>query len=170
MSTISITKIKVLKEKGELNFTKTLADGKHSDDSSAPEWEIHPDLKEEIKKLRIHMATLTDHLDAGKMKDINKVDENKYDCYHANGYSISGKEGQEGVVITGYKILKSGKPLTINTPFERFEAEDGKRYLFMDELYDQLGLIEKEAIDYLNGDKKAPSPQMAMEFNEETNR
>lgn len=167
MSTIKITKAKLTKERLSINYTKTRDDGSHSETSENPEWEVHPDLKSALGLLAIHMAIMTDYVTNKQVKNIEKHDSELCKDFTISGYSIGGDEGDEGIVISGHKILKNGKALILNTPFARFEEGDETRYAFMEDLMNCVSRIEKEVLSYLDGSKKASPAQMQMEFEEQ---
>ena len=91
---------------------------------------VHADLKETLNRLRIHMVCICEQPEAGLLNDKNifDFDPDQLENYEITGYSISGYDESRGVVITGKKLLKTGMVLNINTPFTKFEDEDGYKY------------------------------------------
>lgn len=112
----------------------------------------HEDLTGAIKKLIPHMLVLADAI---QEKDIAKADFSKFE---ATGFSIGGKEGQEGIQIMGYRKTKRGGTVNIVTPFTRFEEDDKTRYTLMDDVEKIVDEITAEAVLYLGGKKAVVNP------------
>lgn len=161
--TTKITQIKLIKagEKLQVGFEET------GDNPSVVPKKIfhnrcHPDLIRATNALAVHLAIMTEYIPE---KNAHKSD--LLERFIVTGYSIGGKEGEEGLVITGYRKLKSGKTVTLNTAFTRFEEDDKTRYILMSELEDRLKEIEKEVILYMTKAKKGEDPQSSLDFPEE---
>src|SRR5262249_52810606 len=86
------------------------------------------------------------------------------DKFTVVGYSIGGKEDDQGITITGYRLTDRGKTFTFNSPFERFEQSDESQYKYMEDLQDVVADIEEEVLQYLKKDKRAPDPQREINF------
>lgn len=68
--------------------------------------------------------------------------------YVIKGISFScNKDGDESVIITATKHLKSGKTITINAPVHSFEDWENS-------LIDAVDNIKKEAINYIEGKRQ----------------
>lgn len=163
MSETKITKMKLIKtgEKLEVGFEEG-GDNPSIVPKKLFHNRCHPDLIRATKALAIHLAIITEYIPE---KNAHKSDQ--LDRFIITGYSIGGKEGEEGVVITGYRKTKSGKTVTLNTPFMRFEEDDKTRYILMSELEERLAEIEKEVILYMTKAKKGEDPQASLEFPED---
>lgn len=80
-------------------------------------------------------------------------EEGKYPFlkYNVTGFTIGGKDENEGVTITGYKLLDSGGIVNFNTPFRKFESD----YVFASYLSSGIEVAKKEVFAYMQG-KQAP--------------
>lgn len=160
MSNITIQKVKLIKqgEKLEVQFKET-GDMKASTDKICDN-PCHPDLKKAMAGLGHHLAILTDYITEKRAGDTEELEK-----FVVTAYSIGGKEDEEGVTITGYRKTRSGKTVTLNTPFLKLDAESDEYYLIKD-LNTRIESIEAEVLLYLEG-KKAPDAQTSLEFPEE---
>jgi len=166
MSKITIKSAKLVKGKTlECTYSKT-EDSDTIEITENHTAEIHKDLKATFDAIAIHFALLSDQIPVDQVKYINKYDKKLVEKFEVRGFSIGGKEGEEGVVIMGHKILRNGKALGLNTPFERIDITTELRYTFMDDLQTCLNDAEREIILYINGDKFAPDNQTELEFPE----
>lgn len=163
MSDIIIKKIKLVKagEKMHVGFEET------GDNPSVVPKKLfhnrcHPDLIRAVNALAVHLAIITEYIPE---KNAHKSAE--VERFIVTGFSIGGKEGEEGVVITGYRKTKSGKTVTLNTPFIRFEEDDKTRYILMSELEERLETIQDEVIQYMTKAKKGEDPQASLDFPDE---
>jgi hypothetical protein len=130
-----------------------------SDDEKTCHDPVHPDFYDAIQKLRPHLAMRTSIISAKQI-----ADEKELEKYEVTGYSFGGKEGNEGVTITGMRKNDDGQSYTLNSPFTRIGSEEGKGYVLLGQLLTDIEGIEKEVGKYLfEGKKKQPSL-----FNEET--
>lgn len=158
MAEIKIQKVKIIKgETLEVEYRATYPDKRHSDLSAAPDWIIHSDLKAAAQNLRLHLAVISEYVPVKKCRE-----EGALDTFVVTGYSIGGKEDEEGIIISGYKLLKSGQAQNFNTVFTRFDQEEKSAYYFMPMLKADIAAIETEVLAYLDGSKKAPDPQLSM--------
>lgn len=156
---IKIKKVKLLKEgeKLELEYQETgEMDATNDKICLTP---VHKDLKDAVSGLAVHLAILTDYIPEKKAKDTEEIE--KFVC---TGYSIGGKEDQEGVTITGYRKTKRGGTVTLNTPFLRFEQSDESQYMLIGDIESKIETIEGEVRQYLFEGKRAPEQQTAMAF------
>lgn len=171
MSEIKINAVKLVTQKVRkeqkttalVSYRKTLADGSHRDCEESGDAEVHPDFKKAMSALTVHLAVISEFVD---LDHVDNVTPAMIQDFSVTSYSIGGKEDNEGIVITGHKILSTGKALGLNTPFTRFEEEDG--YVFMEHVINQLGIIEDEAKAYLDGSKVGVNKQLNMAFDETT--
>lgn len=162
MSDIKIHKMKLVKGGEKLNVAYEDMGDCPSDDDKTCRNPCHKDLIEATQALRVHLAVITEYIpekNAFKNEDI--------DNFVVTGYSIGGNEESPGIIITGYRLTKKGKTVTLNTPFTRFEEDDNTRYTHMDDLMRKITVIEKEIIRYLKEGKKAEDPQGSLDFPEE---
>lgn len=129
-----------------------------SDDEKTCHDPVHPDLYDAVQKLRPHLAMRTSLINVKQIGD-----EKEMEKYEVTGYSFGGKEGNEGITITGMRKNDDGQSYTLNSPFTRIGSEEGKGYVLLGQLMTDVQGIEKEVGKYLfEGKKKQPSL-----FNEE---
>ena len=127
--------------------------------------DIHPDLAKQFKLLRPIMGrifNLTSYLSMVECKDFNaskaqvdyardfasKVLEN----IEVRGVSLSGKDDNIGVVLTGQYMVSNNMQTCINSPKIKI---DGDHFGFEQDLYDILSMIESEVYAFLFKGKKA---------------
>jgi hypothetical protein len=153
MSDISIIKVKLIK-KESLDISYTESDS--TEVAESHKTPVHQDLKNALQALAPHLACIVEYI--GKTSILNKeLVEN----FTVTGYSIGGDEDDRGVVITGYRTLKSGKTVTLNTPFTRFEELPETAYYFISDVREKIDAIETEVLAYLDGSKiGATQPQL----------
>jgi hypothetical protein len=153
---ISIQKVKLIKggEKLELDIKESGL--VKSTDSKTCENPVHPDLSNAVQSLAVHLAILCDFIEPKQSKDTDELEK-----FTVTGYSIGGKEGEEGVTITGMRKTKTGQKFSINSPFTRFEASEEARYLLMNDLQSKIDTIEGEVKKYLFDGKQL---QQSIEF------
>jgi hypothetical protein len=138
-----------------------------SESSDAP---IHDDLRNAFSALIPHFAFICEEIKESDCQDrINNPDDELPEehillKYKTHGFTISGQGDSEGVTISGTKRLESGKVLSLNTPFLKFE--DYNDYSFMGELREAIDNLKSEVYEYLEG-KQAPPKQQAMDLDEE---
>lgn len=143
---IEITKVKLVKDGKKLALGIKESGKVKADDEKTCHNPVHPDLKAAIQALAPHMAYLT-HSEFKQKEDPKFIER-----FTISGYSIGGKEDNEGVVITGHKSVDHGT-VVLNSPFVLFGAEPGARYINMDTLLGQIKVIEEEVKLYLNENK-----------------
>lgn len=125
---------------------------------------VHPDLKKSFSDMAIHLALLSDFAVTSDIDDITSPDEELTRKFEVRGFSYGGAEGEEGVVLSGHKILRNGKALGLNTPFTRFTEAEESIYQFIDDLQDRLDHACDEVKAYIMGAKIAPDPQPELAF------
>lgn len=168
---INITKGKLLKgDKIEVEYSKQ-SDIKNkpthvSEECSNPP---HADLRKAFSNLAVHAALLGEFIAPVMIRDIEDVNPDLVSDYTVTGFTITGKDETEGVIISAQKKLKSGKTLGFNTPTTRFESEGDGAYEFIDDLATCIDFCKSELKEYLNG-KYAPDPQLQMALNEDQSR
>lgn len=88
-----------------------------------------------------------------------EVKDNKDALFVIKGVSFShNKDGDESVIITATKHLKSGKTITINSPLHSFEDWENA-------LIDVVDNIKKEAIAYINGKRQYEQQSLLVDEN-----
>lgn len=88
--------------------------------------------------------------------DICELPESSIKKVGISGVTVTYKDGNRYLVITGAKMLEKSKaPLIINTPArpEMAEEDGDPSYCMSDELIDDLAALEEEAWKYINGDR-----------------
>jgi hypothetical protein len=157
MAEINIQKVKLIK-KDHLEISYSTAEATIKEERDTP---VHPDLKDALSKLAPHLACITEYV---SNKTIGSEEVQKFT---ATGFSLGGDDDDEGFVITGYRTLKNGKTVTLNTPFTRFEELPETAYYFIDDVREKIDVIKEEVLAYIAGEKKAPEPQLSLDLPEE---
>jgi len=129
---------------------------------------VHEDLKDQFKRLNVHIAYLDDSFTLSG-KDINDIDQchdddiaTKYDTI---GFKLDGTGENESIVLTGNKSVWFGT-IKIKTPKITFDGS----YRFINELrlaVDEC-IIEVEA--YMNGKTAPKLIQSEMDFEHEEDK
>lgn len=160
---LTINKAKLVKgETLEYHFVKTDDQGAKSEGSEKTKAPVHADLKQAFENLGIHLAIMCGYIASSKVKDIATPKQELYEGFHVTSYSIGGDEDDQGVVISGHKLLPDGKAVILNTPFRRFTESEQSRYVFMDDLQDRLDRLDTEVRAYVDGSKRGADPQLSM--------
>ena len=162
-SAITIEKVKMEKDDALFVVFSKIANGSTSHHSDTFEQRMHPDLKGKFREFRVHLALLCDYISTQQVKDLDKYNQELVDKFNVSSVSIK----EDGCVITGYKITKSGKAVILNTPFTLFESEGENSYHYAEELETLIGQFVAEVLQYLDGSKKGEDPQQSIEFPEE---
>jgi len=159
---LTIDKAKLVKggEKVEISFTKTAENGTKSSGSEVFNAPIHPDLKKAFDALIIHFAVMTGQIPLKSVKDIANYKDELIEGFKVSSYSIGGDN--EGVTITGTRLLWNGKAYNSNTPYYLFEESEQTRYTFMDDLRDRLTRVDEELHKYYEGVKRGTDGQLNM--------
>lgn len=166
MSQITVIKAKLLKgDKVEIEYLKR---DKHDDAASecseASSIPPRKEFAEAISKLTAHFILCCEFMPLKAIKDIKNPDPELLEKYHVSGFSISKPgTGDEGVILTGQKTLRSGKKVGINTPVIRFSDESPEAYEHLEILEADIRRCEDESRKYLNGEH-APNPQQKLDL------
>lgn len=159
---LTIDKAKLVKggEKVEISFTKQADNGTKSSGSELFTAPIHPDLKKAFDALIIHFAILIGQLPLKSVKEIENYKEDLIEGFRVSSFSIGGDN--EGVTITGTRLLWNGKAFNSNTPYYLFEESDQNRYTHMDDLIECLDRVKDELTRYMDGTKRGTDGQLTM--------
>lgn len=152
---LTIDKAKLVKggEKVEISFTKQADNGTKSSGGELFNAPIHPDLKKAFDALIIHFAIMTGQLPLKSVKDITNFKDELIEGFKVSGISIGGDN--EGITLTGTRLLWNGKAFNSNTPYYKFEESDQTRYTHMDDLIERLDRVKDELIKYMDGKRGA---------------
>lgn len=167
---VNILKVRILKQKKGNGLTLLLESSEGGDGVTSNEVHkaiIHKDLQDGVDALGLHLAIMTGYISSNVIEDIAAPDLKLAEKFHVNGYSIGGDDDNQGIVISGYHILRNGLAVILNTPFSRFEVAPESRYVYMDDLMARVTNIEKEISLYLSGEKRGTPAQGEMDFKEE---
>lgn len=127
--------------------------------------EIHPDLQKLFDKLKPIMArvyhlsffrSLMETPDFKATKKQKELAEEAFkeviDKLRVTGVSLSGKDDNVGVVLTGTFTADSNQKMPINSHRMKFNSE---RYGFEEEMEEIVGEIESEVYEFLFNGKKS---------------
>lgn len=152
----------------EYTATENGTENKISTSSDAP---IHDDLQSVFNAFIPHFALITEEVKIDdKIRDsITGATEGNIlpetlDKYSVTGITVAGSDDSEGVVISGYKELESGKVVNFNTPFQMFSDED---YEFTSELYECVENWKSEVMEYMNGKQAKRNQVGTFDFGDE---
>lgn len=158
LSKITVRTVKLVDDDYlEITFKQKEADGTKGNDSyDNPERPAHPDFREALDALRVHWGLLATFLEYGKKKSAASFTEDELSKFTVKGISMGKNEDDPGIVITGMKERWDKKMILVNTPFERFDVEDGVGHKFIEELKFAVDVVLNEAKEYIGGkrDKK----------------
>jgi hypothetical protein len=122
-----------------------------SEDSKNCKDPVHDDFVSAVQALGPHLAVLCDFLQPKQIGDFDK------EKFKITGYSMSEKESQTTIVITGMRKNSRGKWFSVNSPFEIIDGEEKNRYSLMADLQEKVIAVENEVSAYLfDGKMKAP--------------
>lgn len=127
--------------------------------------EIHPDLRKLFDKLRpilarvYHLSFFRTLMDTPEFKATKKQRELAEEEFsgiisklNVTGVSLSGKDDNVGVVLTGTFTADSNQKMAINSHRMKFKDT---RYGFEEEMEETVGQIESEVYQFLFKSKKA---------------
>lgn len=127
--------------------------------------EIHPDLKKLFDQLKpimarvYHLSFFRSLIETPDFKATKKQQELAEEAFKAvlvkldvTGISLSGKDDNVGVVLTGTFTADSNQKMAINSHLMKFKDE---RYGFEEEMERIIGEIESEVYAFLFKGKKA---------------
>lgn len=125
--------------------------------SQACSADVHDDLRAAFKKLAPHLAALTEQFDKeGKLVD----------TIECRGFSIKGDDEAEGITLTGLRNLSSGRTITLNSPFLKWNSDV---YGDVDQLQEDVDAAIEEVREYLFNNKHKSDDQMGIFDNVEEN-
>jgi len=154
-----ITKVKLTKENFlDVCYKESVGSDEPKDDQvdRKGSHEVHPDLLEKLKSLRIHLATMCDE---GEYTDFEDNPE-KLDIFSVTGYTFGGEDNTHGVTLIGQKLLKNNKVLNLIPPFVKLNPSESD-YSFVTSLAESLVEADVEADAYVAG-KFAPMRQLSL--------
>lgn len=177
----AVSKVKLAKNGGVTilyEVTEVIADESYTNKflvESAKD--LHPDFKQCFENLRpiigriFLLTSFQSLIDAPdfkatpKMKELAKAYKDELlSNVEARSISLSGKDDNVGVVISGLLTTGNNKKTAINSPLLKFNPEV---YGFEDELEEICGQIEREAYEFLFKGKKAQLDLFGAEGNDE---
>ncbi|WP_346318211.1 hypothetical protein [Chitinophaga sp. YIM B06452] len=139
---------------------------------------VHADLTAAFKRLHVHLAVICEEIHADDIPDIDNLpvlneawdaDDSrqpplaaKLAKYAVSSFKIVGNGENEGVVLTGGKLLSTTDEVGLTTPVTKYQSE----YPFVNELRIAVDDLVSEIEAYMNG-KQAPPRQTEMVFADE---
>lgn len=163
---LQIKKVKI-NSKGipEVDYVELRDDGKNPEITHIGKGIAHDDFINAVKELAPHYALISGYASFTKGLKLDTL-KGGVDNFKVSGYSIGGKEENQGITITGHVIVAfSGKACIVNSPFTMFDEGDETKYKFIDQLAEVVENIAMEARLYLEG-KFKPEPQQELPFGE----
>lgn len=147
-----IEKIKVEnKDQLAVIFTRIESDGATGKYGVMYDRICHPDLRNAIQDMNIHLALMCGYLSTKQIKSLDKYEPEQLKPFHISGISI---KHDEGITITGHRINEQKKAVILNTPYALFSEDDKSRYRWMDDLQVTLAIIIDEVKQYIDGSKQ----------------
>ncbi len=157
----------------EIEFDTVISDGneKFSIESSQKcTWSPHNDLLVLLDELKPHLAYLCEQTEVGEIDLFAYVDipHPILSKLKVTGFTIGGSDEHEGVTLIGRRQLAGNRVLNLVSPFTKWEdTHNGYQYSF--KLASLIRKLQYEVELYLDG-KKAPSVQMELEFEGESEK
>lgn len=151
---IVIEKMKIKNDHLTVTFHRPEADSTTTIGSESRKSIVHADLKTALQACRIHLGLLCDFISTKQLKDINEYNPDIVERFHVTAISISGSEDDQGVTLTGHKIIeKNGKALILNSPYTRFEENPETAYKYIEDLRTCVNDVMSEVRQYMDGSK-----------------
>src|SRR5688572_6655917 len=119
MSDLKILKVKLVKGGEKLVLSLHEEDNITAENAKVCSNPPHQDLIDAINALASHYALLLDYATEKNYKETKELEN-----ITVTGYSIGGKEDDQGIMIFGHRLTKRGKAASCNTPFERFDEDE----------------------------------------------
>lgn len=158
MSSVKIRKATIVDDLFlKVEYTEELPGHSKKDTKQKVTIPVHDDLKGAFQALHRHLAVLCDQVKQPKKADFEKTE---FEGYTVVGFSITGAEENEGVIITGHRDGKFGD-VSLSTPFIKWEDAG---YPFFSELNSDVQAAVYEVDQYLFEGKRAPEQQLEMGF------
>ena len=107
-----------------------------------------------INELIPHLAFLCEQKEADGKDSIDELPEEIFSTFEVTGYTVSGSDDNEGVVLVGKRFLKSKKVLNLIAPFTMFNNEN-EEYKHAFELQQAIEACNYEVEQYLTAKKWA---------------
>ena len=126
---------------------------------------IHKDLRAAFNELIPHLAFLCEQKEADGKDSIDELPEEIFSTFEVTGYTVSGSDDNEGVVLVGKRFLKSKKVLNLIAPFTMFNNEN-EEYTYAFELEQAIEACSYEVEQYLF-EKKWAVVQQELPFKDE---
>lgn len=119
---------------------------------------VDDDLLHAFDLLRPHLAIICDQVEANG-KTLYELDDepNALDNFKVISFSIGGSGEHEGVTLSGYKRLRGGRVLNLNSPFTKY-LDENEPYEYAEELNQLINHCSNEVLAYLDG-KIKPNAQ-----------
>lgn len=154
---LQIKKVKIdAKGFPEINYVEVREDGKNPNINHDCPAIAHDDFINAVSELAAHYALITGYASFSKGLKLDAL-KTGVSAFKPSGYSIGGKEDNEGITITGHIIVSwSGKACIVNSPFLLFDEGDESKYKFIDDLAATVEKIANEAKEYIVNRKFKP--------------
>lgn len=128
---------------------------------------VHADLVDGLKGLIPHFCLMIEEVNQDEIIDVTDFNDALFERFRVTSFSIAGKEDDPGITLTGYKVLSTGRAITINSPFFKFNQKEEDGYPFMPQFENALQHLKDEIQQYIDGNKYAPNPQLSLDIPEE---
>ncbi len=134
---------------------------------------VHDDMINTFKDLNVHLALICEEIRPEEIIDIDKLPEMKPDTddqdqdplalklskFSVCAFKIVGNGENEGVVLTGQKVLSTLESVKLETPVVKWQSN----YHFANELHVAVFNVVEEIEQYMEG-KQAPPRQQELQF------
>lgn len=168
MSTIVITKGKILKDSVEVFYVKRDKENNATNCNEESKAPPHPDLQSAFNSLAVHAAIIGDFIESSSIADIENPEHPLLEKFVVTGFTIQGGEDMKGIILAAHKVLSTGKSLGFNTPSISFNDESPNAYERLTELFQCIETCRQELKLYLSG-KHGAEAQTEIEFPEGEN-
>lgn len=140
-------------------------EGRKTNVKASADAPIHEDLQDAFDQLAPHFVLLTEMKkkpDVAKLIDLKNIDEELLKKFKVRGFAVEEKNGESHILLSGYKILNTGKTVKFQTPkTNRGNKDEG--YEFYDQLLVAIENLKEEIMEYMEG-KCSEHYQASMDF------
>lgn len=162
-----IVSFKVLTKEVNAQVLVTDKDGTVAVDPKKRKAPVHDDMKAALNLLKPHLIVLFGIVKYKDWEVMSHADrEDLLGEIHPHGYALGGEDHDEGVTLTGHRIIDGGFSTNLVTPYRRFQEKPETAYPEMEKLQEALAIIDKEAKGYLDGSKRGTNGQQNLPFQE----
>jgi len=125
---------------------------------------VHPDMEQAFKNLNVFLAIIDDafHIKGIEIENPEAFNDHEVtELFSVTGFSVSGKNENEGLKLNGTKWVTVGGTMDCDTP--KISISSG--WKFRKELFEVVEVCKNEVEQYMNG--KYAAVQLSLDMPEE---